>query len=146
MRRSQQPLLPPFSDAGWHCWRSRLFGGCGSAFYVRHMSTIRIFSLLLLVFVIAGCRPTGSSKRQDSPWFNEQIQQTDMSLSVGMVRSNVFTKIGRPSYTVTNAGPYLNWLADHYTYSLSLDIESGFVLSYSNGVMVQKVRFTKQGQ
>jgi hypothetical protein len=110
------------------------------------MSAIRIFSLLLLVFVIAGCHPTGNPKRQDLPWFNEQIQQMDMSFSVGMVRSNVFTKIGRPSYTITNTGPYSNWLADHYTYSYSLDIESGFVLSYSNGVMVQKVRFTKQGQ
>jgi hypothetical protein len=109
------------------------------------MSAIRIFSLLLLVSVIAGCH-SGNSNRQDLPWFNEQIQQMDMSLSVGMVRSNVFTKIGRPSYTVTNTGQYSNWLADHYTYGYSLDLESGFVLSYSNGVMVQKVRFTKQGQ
>jgi hypothetical protein len=108
------------------------------------MSATRVFSLFLLLFVIAGCRQTSNSTQQDLQRFNEQLQKADISLSVGMARSNVLTNIGRPSYTVTNTGPYSNWLADHYTYGVSPDTESGFVLSYSNDVMVQKVRFTKQ--
>jgi hypothetical protein len=110
------------------------------------MIAIRIFSLVLLVFVIAGCRRTSDSKREDLPWFDKQMQQMDASISVSMVRSNVFAKIGRPSYTVTNTGPYTNWITDRYRWVYSADLESGFALSYSNDIMVGKTRYTKQGQ
>ena len=108
--------------------------------------------LLLLVVAAAGCRRGATEEPHDLAWFTNSMGRLYDSVSLGMVRSNVYERIGKPSEIRTNTGPYSNWIADRYLHDPEPwvkhypDIWSGLALSYSNGVVVQKEPIIRKGR
>jgi hypothetical protein len=108
--------------------------------------------LILLATIATGCHRKIEGGRWDLASFTNNMGQLYDSISLGMVRSNVYEKIGKPGAVRTNTGPFNNWVIDRYIHDPEPlvrqypDIWSGLALSYSNGVLVQKEHIIRKGQ
>ncbi len=108
--------------------------------------------LILLATIATGCHREIEAGRWDLASFTNNMGQLYDSVSLGMVRSNVYEKIGKPSEVRTNTGPSSSWVMDRYIHDPEPlvrhypDIWSGLALSYSNGVLVQKEHIIRKGQ
>jgi hypothetical protein len=108
--------------------------------------------LVLLAVAGAGCRRGVEEEPHDLTWFTNHMGRLYDSVSLGMVRSNVYETIGKPSVVRMHTGPYSNWVTDRYIHGPDPwvkhypNIWSGVALSYSNEVLVQKEHLIRKGQ
>ena len=98
--------------------------------------------LFLLIFPLAGCRQSAEDRQRAAiDKFNRQMVHIDASISLGMTRSNVFSLIGHPKYTVPNCGPASNWVADDYIFDPHIFggySTDGITIVYSNEAVIRK--------
>jgi hypothetical protein len=108
--------------------------------------------LILLATIATGCHRESEPRGWDLASFTNNMGKLYDSVSLGMVRSNVYEKIGRRGAVRTNVGPYTNWVMERYVHDPEPfvrhypDIWSGLALTYSNGVLVQKEHIVRKGQ
>jgi outer membrane protein assembly factor BamE (lipoprotein component of BamABCDE complex) len=103
------------------------------------MRTYQVTLLLLMAFVVAGCRPSAESQKRDLlKAFSKQMEQRSASVALGMTRSDVIAALGEPFFT-TNIS---HQTVDIYTFNPPIRhwgvVTNGFEIFFSNSIVIQK--------